>query len=263
MNDNRFTLNFDLNSFRQLDDFAEMASKEHNYGNNYNWFFDFRGGLFGFYERMHAFAKHYFLVHEWIPVPRNDSEYHLSAIFFNMDSAVECLTYSLNAFGNSFSAKEFHDISEFKELKKITPYNIIGTPTAKPLSGYSKYFPKLQSFWQKNQDLLSIIINLHDVSKHRKTIYQGGMARLDPPSGFYESLGINEEACKSMYWPMAEIIISDNPKEPVFDKNTNSNKKSNSMLLEELAPTFCDFINTSGKLILEETRSNVPLNEIK
>ncbi len=264
MNDNRYKLNIDLNSFNELDEFAHLACQDYNYSNTNNWFLDFRGGLFGFYQRMDGFAKHYFLVHEWIPVPRNDVEYHLSAIFFNMDSAIECLTYTLNAFGNAFSANEFYDISESNKLKKINPYNIIGKSTVLPLNGYLRFFPKLQSFWQNNQDLLSIVMNLHDVSKHRKTIYEGGMSRLDPPIGFYESLGITEEAHKFLYWPMAEIILSDNPKEPVFDKTTNTNKKSeNSMLLEDLAPMFCDFINKSGQLIIEETRNNVHLNEVK
>jgi hypothetical protein len=260
MEDNKYTLNIDLSNYVKLDEFALLANQDYNYGDINHWFLEFRGGLLGFYNRIEEFARNYKIVHEWIPKPKRDPETNLSAIFFNMDSGIECLTYALNAFGNAFAADEFYDISESSKLKKINPFNIIGKDNVPPLSGYLKYFPRLQAFWQINQRLLSTIFDLHDVSKHRKTIFQGGMSRLDPPSGFYESIGITDRIEKSFFWPMAEIILQQNPKEPFFDKKTNTFNDSNStIVLEDLAPDFCNFISTSGRLILEDSKKNIAL----
>ncbi|MCA6471291.1 MAG: hypothetical protein IM591_12980 [Chitinophagaceae bacterium] len=260
MDDNKYTLNIDLSNYVKFDEFALLANQDYNYGNTNHWFLEFRGGLFGFFNRIKEFAQNYEIVHEWIPEPKRDPEINLSAIFFNMDSGIECLTYALNAFGNAFAVAEFYDISESSKLKKINPTNIIGKDNVPPLSGYLKYFPTLQAFWQSNQTLLSIIFDLHDVSKHRKTIFQGGMSRLDPPPGFYETLGITDIVEKSFYWPMAEIILQENPKEPFFNKKTNTfNVPNSTFVLEDLAPDFCNFINTSGRLILEDSKNNIAL----
>src|SRR5438552_7832368 len=98
---NDYVLNFDVAPLEKLDQFALLASQDYNFGNATDWFGCFRGGLYGAYARLRAVQKHYFEVHAWLPVPRvlAHAEYHLSSIFFNMDSALECLAFAINALG--------------------------------------------------------------------------------------------------------------------------------------------------------------------
>ena len=122
-----------------------------------------------------------------------------------MDSAVECLTYALNALGYALATNSFRDVSDAKELKKINPKDIIGDNSANPprpsLAGYVKFFPKLASLWQSKSTMLNHIFELHDVSKHRQTICVGGRLRSDPPPGFYESLGILNNPIRIFFAP--------------------------------------------------------------
>ena len=73
--------------------------------------------------------------------------------------------------------------------------------------------------------MISQIRDLHNVSKHRQTIYVGGRRRLDTPVGFYESLGIPEESSNredailhTLLCPEAEIILKPDPKAPSFQR---------------------------------------------
>jgi hypothetical protein len=88
----------------------------------------------------------------------------------------------------------FRDVADQKALRRITPSDILGlandvTPTAL-VTGYGAIYPSLQSFWITNRDLVFNIMDVHDVSKHRQTIYTGGKLRLDPPPGFFEACGV-------------------------------------------------------------------------
>src|SRR2546426_1428341 len=116
MSERQFVLNFDLGPCKELDEYALLARQDYNFGDRGSWFGDFRGGLYGMDHRLAAVNRHYLEVHTWIPVPRHiaDAEYHLSSILFNMDSAIECFTFALNALGYSAFADEFRDITDPK-----------------------------------------------------------------------------------------------------------------------------------------------------
>ncbi len=43
-----------------------------------------------------------------------------------------------------------------------------------------------------HKDLIDIIIDQHDVSKHRKTISCGGKVRFDAPPDFWKEIAIDE-----------------------------------------------------------------------
>jgi hypothetical protein len=74
--------------------------------------------------------------------------------------------------------------------------------------GYDIYFPFLKKYWCESLDLLKLIFEQHDVSKHRSTVYKGGKARDDLPSGFFEMLGIKDDKVKQTFFsPMAEILV--------------------------------------------------------
>lgn len=264
-----FALRFDLSACYRLDEFALLARQDYNFGNGTDWFGAFRGGLNGFYARIYGVKTHYESVHAWLQKLRtpSETEFHLASIFFNMDSAVECFTFALNALGYAASPSSFQDVTSVKGLALIRPSDILGfnpatRETGSALDGYALIFPRLQAYWQSNAELLSIITNLHDVSKHRQTIYTGGMMRSDPPAGFYEALGISDNSLQqSWFRPMAEIILVTDPKAPRTARRLQA--AEDQRLLESIAPQFCDFVRESSTRALEDARRNIVLRQPK
>ncbi|HUW94746.1 MAG TPA: hypothetical protein VMW58_03095 [Anaerolineae bacterium] len=260
-----FLLTFDLAPYHRLDRLALLACQDYNLGNVTDWFGSFRGGLAGLESRTYGVQTHFRLVHAWLPTRRSplETEYHIASIFFNMDSAIECLAFALNALGFAVAPKCFRDVTDERQLTKIAPWDVSGRPTGvpprQPLDGYKLVFPALQAHWQANRGLLDTIVEQHDVSKHREHIFEGGMARLDPPVGFYEALGIADDKAKQHeYWPMAEIILREAPKRARGSRTPQSAGES-VVLLETVSKDFCDFINQSGWKALEDAVSNIHL----
>jgi len=261
-----FSLTVDTAPFEELDQLALLARQYYNLGGDGDWFGEFRGGLYGFYARLYGVRSHYVEVHAWRPHIRipTDTEYHLTSILFQMDSALECLIFALNALGWAAVPSGFRNVAEAKALRSISPVDILGEPTGahtrEPQPGYAKVFPRLQALWQSQTALITQIRDLHDVSKHRQTIFVGGKARSDPPEGFYEVLGIpNDPGRRAVFWPMAEIILKHDPKAPAIDRTPKQVEQGE--LLEDLVPSFASLMNASGKAVLEDARANVPLNE--
>lgn len=260
-----FILNIELSTFKELDQFALLACQKYNYGNDNEWFGSFRGGLYGSYARIHGLINHYYAVHAWMPRPRlpAETEYHLASIFFNMDSFVECITYAFNALGfGVLNNDSFRDVTKSKELRRVSPYDILGRIEANnpkpPLGGYESIFPSVQKYWKSKYSLISTIFEQHDVSKHRETIFTGGMASGDPPSGFYESLGVSENASqKALFWPMKEIILESNPKTPRIEREPQP--REGQVLLEEIVPEFQNFIVETGAHALNDAKANIKL----
>jgi hypothetical protein len=262
-----YDLSMDLSDFAALDDFALLARQDYNLGGAGDWFGEFRGGLYGFYARFHAVRIHYKIVHAWLPVPRNptETEYHLSSILFGMDSSLECLTFALNALGFAALPSGFHSVTDGSALSRIKPQDITGVPNkASPpggsLSGYDRMFPTVKALWIGELTLLERIREPHDVSKHRQTVYVGGMSRLDPPEGFYEALGVGEDpGARSMFWPSAEIILKHDPKAPSLARISGSGRAGG--LLEDLAPQFVSLLQRTGKAALEDAHKQIHLNK--
>jgi hypothetical protein len=262
-----YTLAFDLSSYEALDGFALLADQKYNLGDRGDWFNHFRGGLYGLYARVLGVQINYHAVHSWaLPVPFMDSiqraEYHLSSILFNMDSAIECMVFALNALGYIKGSTQFLDVTNEQKLKKISPQNILGKPSQKwwyGLKGYDTYFPSLKSYWHQNRDLILTIFEQHDVSKHRQAIFTGGKMRNDPPLGFFEKLGIeSDEVRKSFVSPWEEIILTPQPKTPWRQRQPKEYKDIDK--LENIAERFCTFINMCGVKALEDAKSNIKLN---
>ncbi len=155
---NNFILRFDLRPYDELDKFALLADQGYNLGDKGDWFLHFRKGLEGLNARLFGVRIHYHEVHAWtIPKSPLVVEYHLSSILFNMDSAIECMVYTLNALGYIASSTQFLDINDDKKLRGISPYNILGKPPDFKkgfVLGYDNYFPSLKSYCQENRDLL-------------------------------------------------------------------------------------------------------------
>ena len=261
-----FEISFDTKPFEKLDQFALLARQDYNLGSSDDWFGEFRGGLYGFYARLSGLANHYKEVHAWLPRPRGPTEieYHLAGLFFCTDSAVECFTFALNALGFSTRRSGFRDITDARALRKISPRDLIGDQhEITPHSGYSELFPMVQEHWRSNADLIRTIQELHDVSKHRQTIYTGGRMRLDPPEGFYERLGIPDiPAQRALFWPAAEILLKPEPKTPAILRKVPYPLEQ-VQLLEDLIARFVSFIDKTGELALLDSTTNIPLNECK
>ena len=256
-----YKLKFDLTSFQELDNFALLAVQKYNLGDKGDWFNHFRGGKGGLFARVTGVQIHYYKVHSWnlemIPVP---VEYHLSSILFNMDSAIECMVFSLNALGYIADSEQFHDVTDVWKLRSINPNNILGKPPKYDegfVRGYDAYFPNLKKYWQKNLDLIKKIAEHHDVSKHRTTIYKGGKINSNPPPGFFKKLGIeNDEVMQMLCSPMEEIILIRQPKTPWKQRKKNYSPHP---LLETIAEEFCTFINTCGEKALKDAKRNIKL----
>ena len=250
---NDYALKFDLSPYGDLDDFALLANQSYNLGDKDDWFGQFRGGLYGLYNRILGVEIHYRGVHSWTsplsPISGiRGAEYHLSSILFNMDSAIECMVFALNALGYIANSTQFLDVSDEKKLRKIAPNNILGGV----VEGYDNYFPSLKNYWDENRDLIYKISEQHDVSKHRSMIFSGGSSRNDPPHGFFEKWGK-----QALFTPMAEILLTSEPKTPWRKRQPQEYKDIDK--LESVAEGFCTFINICGVKVLEDARSGIKL----
>ena len=261
-----FLIHFDHTPFDAVDELALLARQDYNLGGIGDWFGEFRGGLYGFYARLYGIERHYCEVHEWLPLARTptDTECHLTTILFQMDSALECLAFAVNAFGWAVMPDGFRDVTDGNALRKVGPIDILGDsrsqPPRAPLEGYLRIFPTFTNAWQREASLIAQIQDLHDVSKHRQTIYRGGKLRADPPPGFYEKLGVGEGTLQAhLLHPMAEIILMHDPKVPAIQRTSQAPPEVG--LLEDLVPLFRTFIGTCGDAVLADARSTVPLNE--
>lgn len=251
-----FSLPFNLEPCKQLDRFALLAEQTYNLGNRGDWFGYFRGGLHGFYSRIYGVVRHYEEIHRWAPRPTMP-EYHLASIFFNMDSALECFVFLMNALGNSVAPDQFLDITDAQALRQVAPSNILGKGEQPPLAGYGQYFPSLQTHWQTHGELLQTVVEQHDVSKHREMIYFGGRLRRDAPAGFYEALGITDnQTAQVLFWPMEETSLDPDPKKPRAKRTPKSHQE---LTLEGVAEDFSRFVDSTLVHALGDATTNIDL----
>jgi len=267
-----FAVHFDSEHFESFDRLALLVRQDYNLGGTGDWFGEFRNGLYGFYARLYGVQHHYSEVHAWLPRVRipTETEYHLASTLFQMDSALECLTFAVNALGWAAMPSGFRDVTDEGALRRISPLDILGDSTRptpdRPQPGYASIFPSFQVLWQSQVRLIGQIRDLHDVSKHRRSIFVGGKRRLDSPDGFYESLGIPEESSnredsilRTLLSPEAEIILESDPRSPSVHRVARPVGQRD--LLEHLVPSFAEFINSSGAAGLADAQTNIPLKE--
>lgn len=258
-----YSVKFDLSPLDELDKFALLACQSYNFGNATDWFGSFRGGIYAVFHRVNGVKRHYSEVHSWTTQRRffADAEYHLSSLFFNMDSTLECLVFGINALGNAIEPALFRDVTDSKSLRDVSPTDVC-SEFKPPLAGYTKYFSRFQSLWQKRITLIDEIREQHDVSKHREIIFVGGKARSDAPPGFFEALEIKDDpAARMLFQPMAEIFLKRDPKAPNVARKLTA--VDHGRLLEDLATEFVDLINETSRLVLQDAKANIllPHNE--
>lgn len=258
-----FELTYDKKPFWAWDFFVLTACQERNYGNRPNWFFPFRSGLNGFHTRMRAAARNYYLPHAWVPYQRwpSDFEDNVATFFFNADSAIECLTFALNALGHAAFEAEFLSIADEVSLRKISPKILMcprGSDGKTSPVGFSRVYPRTTHLWQSRGDLLRKIFEQHDVSKHRHSISVSGTGTRQAPEGFWEAVGNPDESDRNRYCPMTEIILDNDLKKPLEERAYQEPEEWE--YLEGLAPDFFAFVSETGHAILRDSIENVPIN---
>ncbi len=278
MNNNRtsndYFLKFDLSPFEVLRSFARHASDETHLGNKGDWLNHFINGLDGLRARILGVEIHYYQIRSWGLVDLifqsgiahktrelflyELTEYHLSSMLFNMDSAVECIVYMLNALGYVANPIQFKDVTDETKLAQIFPWNILGKQKKDDkvefVEGYKNYFPSLKSYWCENKDLIRQIADQHNVSKHRSSIFSGGKRRIDPPPDFFKKFGIEDKTEQIVLSPFAEIDLPLQPKLPWRKRDPKGSVK-----LDDIVSRFHIFINISGVKALEDARNNIKL----
>ena len=190
-----------------------------------------------------------------------DHEYQISSLFFHLDSSLECFVFTLNAFGHGCDRGEFRDITDEKQLRSIGVWDLVGNasktlPEAPRVRGYQRVFPRIQKQWTAKHELISLIIDQHDVSKHRKAIFRGGCCMTDPPDGFLESLGLSRDSTELPdFWPMQEILLQRNPKLPLSKRPALNQGIDKDLVLESVIDEYVQMINNSCAVAHEDAHA--------
>jgi hypothetical protein len=258
----KYDINIDLVYAQKLDDFALLADQPYNLGDKGDWFGCFRGGLYGMYGRLYGVQFHHKVIHTWESklTQMCQVDFHVSSLLFNMDSALECFTFGLNALGWIVEESQFKCVISEADLKKINPINVVGNANKPPVPGYEKYFPTLQSHWKQSIKIIDKIMEHHDVSKHRESVVSGGMLRQYPPPGYETEIEI--EGKRIPYSPFLifqEIILTPSPKLPSAQRQ--GAVKDNLDILENLVDAFSDFIQKTLKIAYEDAIKTIKLSE--
>lgn len=264
-----FTLGFDLSALDELHDFVHEVALRYNAGFEkqpinvelVGWHGHFVAGELGLKVRLFGVSEHYRLIHAWIPKERTSEEidYHLATILFGMDSAIECCTFVLNALGWAVLPSEFLNVNDDNALRNITPDNIVGAGKKK-ISGYAKVFPRVEALWNAphNKWLLGFIFEQHNASKHRQaTIVGGGEQRDDPPTGFFEAVGAEDQFTQQLYTPQRELFLIDCVGKPNTVRKASLGVRV--YRLEDLAPDFCKLIQDTGRVALLDAKKHILL----
>lgn len=224
-----------------------------------DWFLEFRGGLHGFHARIYGISNHFEVMHSWLPKKRGitEHEYHTANLLFNMDSALECFVFMLNALGFAISPSHFHNVSNKDTLRKIKTTDITGLPTKVPpeepgVEGYRMFFPTVQKIWLRQFELIRRVVDQHDVSKHRKAIFGNGKYQTHAPLGFWRELGFEEEPPNAVnFWPIEEILLHPSPKLPLSKRLQQLER----VTLESMTEEFVQLVNNSSAAAYKDVSS--------
>ena len=242
----------------QLDDLALLACQDYNCGNTENWFLSFRRGLGGMRARLAGLAYHRSCVFDWhnerIFSVRDHLDHHVTCMLFCMDSALECLVFALNALGQIVLSAGFPDVRDVDALRTISPSAVITEPKAKP---WRTVFPSFQAHMLASQPAINIIVDNHDVSKHRHPGIMGGKARSDAPVGWFERRGVGPDSpLRVVIAPMEYVNIQKDPKVPMDQLPTDHSGWTS---LEPIVEDFLAMMRKACELALADAKANISL----
>lgn len=144
-------------------------------------------------------------------------------------------------------------------LRKISPRDVTGPGDGLPLAGYVKYYPTFQNRLLASTELIRLIVDNHDVSKHRQSSFRGGTLRNDSPLGFFEIRGLPVgDLRRPLITPMQEVIV---PKEPKLPMEARPNHADSWTKLETIISDFRTFIETAIACAGADVRGTIELSE--
>ncbi len=245
----------------RVDDWALIACQDYNLGNTGNWFFSFRAGLHGMRSRLSGLAFHRRFVYDWeFHSLMTNLEHHIATMLFCMDSALECLVFALNAFGQAVDKSGFRDVSDEKELLRISPRDVFGP---KAIPGWGQIYPTFKKQLVESEPLLAILIDNHDVSKHRQHTFSGGKRRNDAPEGYLEQFGMSrDDPRRFVISPMESVLIPKAPKLPMDDQPSELSEWTT---LEALIDDFSRFMESVRVVAAQDALKNIilPIPELR
>jgi len=244
----------------RLDAKAYAASRPENYGNAANWFLSFRLGLRATLSRLSGLSFHSGILLEWVPRTLDvDHEYHLAAVMFSMDSAVESFVFGLNALGYAVEPSGFRDIKSPGALRRIGPGDVTRPGSDRPQPGYAKLFPTLQQHFLKSEPLLKIVFDNHNLSKHRLYGLTGASVRNDAPAGYWASMGLDpSNPITVLVAPMSSILI---PLEPLVPLDARPGDLSSFTDLATVIRDFHGFLDAAMLCAAADVESTIVLKE--
>ncbi len=143
-----------------------------------DWISEFCAGVLGCRARIFG-VQHELeeLLHaRGVPLDSADLEYHHAALFFAMDSALECLAYAMNAIGWACAASDCKCYSALHDEKALRNINLSNFRKTKNCSNSScPTFAAIRACWQlpANQKCIDRLTEQHDVTKHRRAAMSG------------------------------------------------------------------------------------------
>jgi hypothetical protein len=251
-----FNFKYDLKVFEELLNIAESPKfKRVLLNNNKNgWRSKFKDGIGGLCSRMWGSYFNYHVIHAWddyFPKGLFKTESYIASTLFNMDSALECCVFALNALGYAIDESAFVDINDSGELARINPLNVIGNDRQR-IPGYQEYFTLFSDLWNKNKPLIDIIRENHDVTKHRQFNFIGGGQRRDPPQSYllkHKVDNVNKLRNQEVF-PWNEVLLSNNPKG--FKDRPPIKKPSELIYLEKVAQSLSNLLTESGEKVKKD-----------
>ena len=252
-------LDFKLGPLDSLDALALRLKPK--VGDRSCWFGTFRDSRLGMISRLYGVNILYQELHTWLPIRRRqwDIEYRLSSLFFNVDSALECFVFMLNAFGFGAMGGDFRDPGHENQVRQVKVEDIIGNKGHTLLRGYENAFARVRKQWLQHGDDIAMVKEQHDASKHRYAIYHGSDHYTDPPPRFFEDLGISDdEAERCEFWPLKRTLLFPNAKTPVAIRNDMDDVRN--VYLEEIVERFVQLVNNSVVFAYEDAEDFVRRN---
>ncbi len=230
-----------------------------------DWCSEFCGGIAGFKARIFGVQVELpeLLGVRGAHVDAFGLDYHLAALFFAMDSALECLAYAMNAIGWACAPPDCRCYKELHVLKALRSIDL-GVFTNATKCGYCDCpsFATVRKCWQSpaSQSCISRLTEQHDVTKHRRATMAGygqreiasnGISGSDPPPFLDSIIRLRNN-------PPGDFILHENIKAlPVEKAAAAAHGKPYGKPLEDLRQKgevyFLSELMKQYKLLIEET----------
>ena len=163
----------------------------------------------------------------------------------------------LNALGQAADPEGFRSVVDESQLREVSPKDLLKDRCA----GYQTLFPQVRELWEGNREVISLIMENHDVAKHRSQTSQAGSLELKSLPDLGESPTPEELAfftAQIMSAPMKQVLLPRSPKLPTVDQSDDLKDRCT---LEDLESEWELLIARSFRLAEEDARAGIPVIE--